>query len=156
MLISVEAISKYGETYNCTSNIKTVFVSRGSGTYIKVTDGYTQPIMKRAIAFAKLNYVALLDEAGKPILGTDGKAMYTKASSTQDESIGWALMQEFYSIDPNTGAVYDSRGRAITDSNGVAVGIAGNGWQKSDIRYEVLTYNGEIVTDANNEPIYVL
>ena len=30
-------------------------------------------------------------------------------------------------------------------------------WQESDISYEVLTdSNGDIVTDANNSPIYLL
>ena len=131
--ITIEAISKYGSTYNGTSNPATVYVGRGSGTYTKTTDGYVQPVFKRAIATAKLDYIALLGSEEKALTSTDGKAFMIKAAGVQDTTTGWALMQEFYSKDAN-----------------------GN-WKTSDIEYEVLTdASGEVVTDSTNSIVYTL
>lgn len=126
--IYVEAVSAYGATYNGVSNTKSIDVSRGCGVYTKVED-----VMKRTVAFAKLDYVALADADGKIITDTEENAIYLKATSAQDSETGWAVMQEFSSKDAN------------------------NNWNKSDISYEALTdSNGEIVTDVNNSPIYIL
>ena len=131
--IYVEAISKYGTTYNGTSAIKSVNVSKGCGTYTRVAEGYTQPIMKRTLAFTKLDYLALTDESGKVLIGADGELLYTKVSNVQDDMTGWTLMQKFYS--------------KRTDGS----------WQDSDIAYEALMdENGEVVSDINNNIIYIL
>lgn len=134
--ISLKAHSIYGEAYSGVSSTLTLDIVRGCGTYIKVTDSYVQPIMKRTIAFSKLNYTPLIID-NKIIRDADGKILYVKAARAQAEDSGWALMQEFHS----------------KDSNDV--------WHTSDVKYEVLTVtneNGleEIVLDKNNEPIYVL
>lgn len=131
--VYLKAHSVYGETYSGTSDVLFYNVTRGCGTFTKVADGYIQPIMKRAIAFTKLNYLALKDSEGKALLDADGKQLYAMASRAQDADTGWSLMQNFYS----------------KNSSGA--------WKQSDIRYEVLTdANGEIITDSNNEPIYTL
>lgn len=133
LYIYVEAVSKYGADYNCTSDIEAINVSRGCGAYVKVEDGYKQPIMKRSVAFTKLAYAELVDENGDLITDDDGNIIYMPVSSVQDYSTGWTLMQEHYAKDAN-----------------------GN-WQSSDIRYEVLTdTSGEIVTDLNGDTVYVL
>ena len=131
--VYVEAISKYGTAYNCISNIEAVDISKGCGTYVKVEDGYSQPVMKRALAFTKLNYVQLTDAEGKVLKDAEGKILYAKAVRTQDLDVGWSLMQEFFAKDHQSA------------------------WQTSDVRYEVLTdENGELILDSNNNPIYIL
>jgi hypothetical protein len=131
--IQLTAFSRYGNEYNGISELIAVNISRGCGTYIKVTDGYAQPIMKRSVACAKLDYLPLTDSTGKQIYDADGEALYIKVSKAQSDSDGWTLMSDFYSKDSS------------------------NNWHLSDIQYEVLTdANGEIITDSNNEPIYTL
>ena len=129
----VEAVSAYGAQYNGISNIEYVYVSRGCSSYINVEEGYTQPIMKRTLAFAKVDYVAFVDDSGVEITDDNGDIIYLKASSTQDDTNGWTLMQEFHTKDSN------------------------NIWKVSDASYEVLTdSNGEIITDQNNDIVYLL
>ena len=131
--IYVEAVSKYGAVYNGISNITAVNVSKGSGSYTKVEEGYAQPVMKRSLAFTKLDYKAITTSDGTVLTGEDGKAIYGKTSSVQDASTGWSLVQEFYSKD------------------------ASDKWHISDMSFEALTdINGEIVTDINGDTVYVL
>ena len=131
--IYLTANSRYGPDYDFTANVVSACISKGCGTYLKVTEGYQQPVMKRSLAMAKLPYVLLLDVEGKVLKDSDGKVLYAKSARVQDATIGWALMQEFSAKD-----TYST-------------------WRYSDIQYEVITdVNGEIITDMNNEPIYVL
>lgn len=139
LLIYIEAVSRYGAAYNGISNTKYINVSKGCGNYTRVLDGYSQPILKRTLAFTKLNYLQLTDSDGKLLLASDGVDLQVKSSPAQMNpthdiaTTGWALMQEFYN-------------RAADGS-----------WQMSDIAYEVLTdANGEVVLDTNNNPVYVL
>lgn len=133
LTIQVIARSTYGSDYDSSPRVVYPYVCKGCGTYVKVTDGYKQPIMKRAVAFTKLGYVLLQDAEGKTLYDADNKALYAKMSSTQDIETDWALMKKFYS----------------KDSSGV--------WRESNIQYEVLTdSNGEIITDSSNNPIYTL
>ena len=130
--IKLTAYSTYGSSYNSTHET-TTYVCKGCGTYVRVSDGYTQPIMKRALGFTKLGYLLLKDAEGKALTGSDGKSLYAKTTPVQNTDDGWALVQEFYS--------------KTTDGS----------WKASDISYEILTdENGEIITDSNNDPIYVL
>lgn len=129
----LKAHSIYGETYSGVSDVFFYDIIKGCGTFTKVSDGYKQPIMKRALAFTKLNYLALTDTEGKALLDSEGKQLYVKSSRAQDNGSGWSLMQNFYS----------------KNSSGY--------WKQSDIRYEVLIdTSGEIITDINNEPVYTL
>ncbi len=130
-----------------TSSIEVRYVCRGSGTYVKV-DGYledntyknyTQPIMKRAVAFTKAavsneasarivdedgNEVSILDDEGNPVI-IEATRLLT--------GIEWQLVAEGY----------------VKDSEGV--------WQAVDIKYEVLVdKNGDIITDKDDKAIYVL
>jgi hypothetical protein len=131
--VYVEVISKYGKSYNGVSNIESVYVGRGCGSYTRVEAGYKQPVMKRTIALSQLGFLALADATGKLIAAVDEQVMHTKIANVQDAFTGWTLMQEFYTKDE-----------------------AGD-WKLSDIAYEALTdANGEIVTDENNELVYVL
>lgn len=133
LYVYLTAVSNLGTAYNSpTSNI-VILVCAACGTYVKVEDGYSQPIMKRTIAFAKLGYRVLTDNNGKALVGQDGKVMYGKASSVQHNTAGWTPMEDFYTK------------------------TLGGSWQASDIQYEVLTdANGEIVTDSNDNTIYTL
>jgi hypothetical protein len=131
--VQLTANSAFGAFYSGNSNVLTVDVSKGCGTYIKVSDGYSQPIMKRAIALAKLGCVLLLDAEGKALKDAEGKALYANMAKVQSADTGWALMQDF----------------KTKDSSG--------SWKDSEILYEVLTdIYGEIILDSNNEPIYTL
>jgi hypothetical protein len=133
--INLSAISLYGDAYNSLVSTLTVDIAKGCGTYIKVDNVYKQPIMKRALAFSKLNYLMLADANGKALKGVDGKTLYVKATRAQATDTSWALMQEFYAKAPND----DGK------------------WVASDIKYEALMdANGEIITDINNEIIYTL
>ena len=160
--IYVEAISKYGSTYNGTSNTAAVNVSRGCGTYVRVSEGYAQPIMKRALAFARLSSQELLTKDSKTLSGIDEKTLYAKESSTQDMATGWTLMQEFYvgggSNDQSDVMLVDAEDRILVDTNDAQqYSSAPSGWKLSDITYEVLTdINGEIITGPDDQSIYVL
>lgn len=133
MRASLVARSKYGTAYSSASANVDTYISKGCGTYVKVTDGYKQPVLKRTLAFAKLNYLMLTDSEGKALKDADGKTLYAKAARAQDVNVGWALMQEFSAKDVD------------------------NAWRTGDIQYELLTdKNGEIIVDSNNEPIYTL
>jgi hypothetical protein len=116
--IYVEAISKYGTMYNHISSTYAVNVSRGCGTYVKVTEGYPKPIMKRALAFARLAFTPLVDEAGNPMIGADGNVLFGKVSSMQDDITGWTLMQNFYTKgDVADTVLLDANGKTILDAN---------------------------------------
>ena len=85
-----------------------------------------------AIAFTKLGYIQLFDNQGNALLDFEGKELYAQASAIQNAN-SWALMQEFYSKTPD------------------------GTWSISDIEYEALVdANGELITDSNNETIFVL
>lgn len=133
LYVYLTAVSKLGTAYDSPESNIMIHISDACGTYVKVIDGYKQPIMKRTIAFAKLGYRVLTDENGDVITDKDEKVMYGKASSVQHNTAGWTPMGDFYT-------------KAIDGS-----------WQPSDIRYEVLTdASGEIITDVNNSAIYTL
>lgn len=120
--------------------IENVHICKASGMYIKVEEGYPQPILKRAIAFAKIpeqdtriKKEILLDENGVALVDENGEYLYTEITDLEPVISNWKLMQDFYMKSPE------------------------GEWQKSDIRYEVLTDGlGEIITDITGEPIYTL
>jgi hypothetical protein len=115
-----------------------------------------QPIMKRSLAFAKLPYLSLLDETGNVITDATGNALFCKVSSVQDDTSGWTLMQEFYAKSAKKVTLLDLTGKTLMDSNEKALYALAQ-WQQSDIRYEVLLdINGEIITDLNNDHVYIL
>ena len=135
--IYVIAYGKQGSVL--TSNVINPYISKGSGSYVKVADGY----MKRAVAFVNApiqtsaeEEVVLLDSQGRTLLaqGEEGEKPLTATATKVLTSVsGWTVVQEGYT----------------KDSAGV--------WRTNDIKYEVLVdNNGAIITDSNNEPIYVL
>ena len=133
LYIYLSAISKYGAAYDSPASSKIIYICDACGTYMKVTDGYSQPVMKRTVAFANLGYKVLYDDNGKVVTDANGKTMYIKSSSVQDLDSGWAPMQDFYTKD------------------------ASGNWHTSDIQYEALVdANSDVVTDINNEIVYVL
>lgn len=154
-----------------TSNVVNPYISKGSGTYVKVggTD-YTQPIMKRAIAFTKIalpvladgnNQILkdkdgntltltslpdkrvrdLADSTGVLLLDSEGNPLIAEATSVLNIVNGWTIVQNSY----------------MRDSNGI--------WQQADIKYEALVAKNmdskfEIIEVRNNdgdyEPLYTL
>lgn len=134
--VNIIANSYYGSSYNSKIATLTLNITRGCGIYTKVSNGYSNPIMKRAIAFAKAaterTYQALTDKDGNPLLDSTGIPLLVETADLTDE-VNWTLMKEFY----------------LKDSQGY--------WQLSNIQYEVLTdINGEIITDTYGKPIYLL
>ena len=136
--IYVIAKSKKGATYDITSNVVTTYVTEGCGSYVKVAEGYKQPIMKRAIAFAKVdtaksNEAVLAGSSGRALVDVNGRTLYAVTSNTLESINNWSVMQESFS----------------KDSTGT--------WKRNNIQYEVLVdQNGEIITDMNDDPIYIL
>jgi hypothetical protein len=125
-----------------TSNVINPYISKGSGAYVKVQpEGYKQPIMKRALAFAKVAdttaastlEVALADRDGTPLIDNDGQQLFANVTKVLESVNGWCVMQE--------GRTRDASGT----------------WRINDIKYEVLVdEDGYIITDSDNKPIYVL
>lgn len=137
---SVVAYGKLGSTV--ISDIKHIYVSKGTGTYVKVTpEGYNQPVMKRAVALvnsrphpnmAEEIPAIIVDEKGNeiPLLDSNNNETQIKATNILRSS-DWVVAQEFYAKNA-TGA-----------------------WQVSDIRYEVLVdKDGNTITDTDNDFIY--
>jgi hypothetical protein len=125
-----------------TSNVINPYISKGSGAYVKVQpEGYKQPIMKRALAFAKVAdttaastlEVALADRDGTLLVDKDGQQLFAGVTKVLESVNGWCIMQE--------GRTRDASGT----------------WHINDIKYEVLVdEDGYIITDVNDKPIYVL
>ena len=157
--IYVIAYGKQGSVI--TSNVVNPYISKGSGTYVKVEEAtYAQPIMKRALAFVKialsssegetlsdiedrLLYTAdipvaktefvLTDYNGKVLMDDNEKTLFAEATKVLESTDGWTVVQEGYTKDN-----------------------AGN-WRANDIKYEVLVdQSGAIITDSSGEPIYML
>ncbi len=126
-----------------TSNVINPYISKGSGTYVKVEGDesitYKQPIMKRALAFANVptpdeKTVRVVDSNGNevPILDSEGSQVQLEATRILSSET-WNVMQEGYTK------------------------AADGTWRATDIKYEVLVdETGDIIVDSNNKPIYVL
>ncbi len=136
--IYVIAYSKLGSVI--TSNIVAPYVCKGSGTYVNVQpEEYAQSIMKRAVAFANASVsneagARIVDAEGNEVLILDSEGNQITVEATNLlTGIDWQLITESY----------------VKASDGT--------WRATDIKYEVLAdENGEIITDENSEPIYVL
>ena len=136
--IYIVAYGKQGSII--TSNVVNPYVSKGTGTYVKVQpEGYKQPVMKRALAFVEAPMTddiipaVILDEEGNtiPILDDDGNEIPLTAANILQSS-DWNVVLEYYAKD-------------------------GSAWQTSDIKYEILVdKDGYSITDNNDEPIYTL
>ncbi len=135
LAIYIVAYGKQGSVI--TSNIVNPYISKGTGTYVKVQpEGYTQPIMKRSIAFVNVPTLdeqisaAILDQEGNTVPLYDKSGNVVKPAATRIlTSTDWSIMQESYT----------------KGSDGT--------WHYSDIKYEVLVAkNGE----NKFEPIEVL
>lgn len=123
-----------------TSNVVNPYISKGSGTYVKAKlDGYSQSIMKRALAFVydttpvpDKKETVLKDASGRVLLSKDSKQLQAEATNILKNEDGWHVVQESY---------------IKNDSN----------WHTADLKYEALVDNtGVIIKDKNDEPIYVL
>jgi hypothetical protein len=154
-MLSIYVVA-YGKGGNViTSNVANAYVCKGSGAYVKVTEG-AQQIMKRALAFAKVVTVLkteeglklqdiegntlvtigttdgtitveseLTDLSGDVLLDPAGNELFANATKLLNTTSGWEVVQESY-----------TRG-------------SDNMWHFNDIRYEML-----IATDG--KPIEVL
>lgn len=138
LAIYVVAYGKQGSTI--TSNVVNPYVSKGAGTYVKVTPtGYSVPIMKRALAIANAPTpdaltAVILDKEGNPaqLLDNDANTIQPVVASVLSSDT-WSVMQEGYAKD------------------------ADGTWKANDIKFEILVdLAGGIITDNTNLPIYVL
>lgn len=149
-----------------TSNVVNPYISKGSGTYVKVQpDNYAQPIMKRALGFAK---VALLSDEGETLLDAKDRTLFTadapifKTEFVLTDSSGRTL------IDDNGKTLLADATKVLESTNGWTVVQEGytkavdGTWRTNDIKYEVLqvlnesTGKYEVLTDSVNNPIYTL
>lgn len=137
--IYIVAYSKNGSVI--TSNIVTPYISKGTGTYVKVQpEGYKQAIWKRTLAFVNAPVTdaiipaVITDKEGNtvPLLDSEGNEVPLTATNILTSS-DWNIALEHYTKDNS------------------------DAWQTSDIRYEVLVdKDGYIITDNTNSPIYTL
>jgi len=160
------AYSKQGSII--TSNVINPYISKGSGTYVKVKEGY----MKRAIAFVKASPVSavsavneqdglvLLDSNGDDLITSDG---YTLAAANPKDIavIKNSSGDEVLILDEDGNQVQLLATRLLTSPNWQlvlesSVKAPDNTWRTTDIKHEVLVdETGEIIV-SDNEPIYVL
>jgi hypothetical protein len=127
LVANLRAESKYGSAYSAVSDTLYINVKKACGVYIKVSEDYSEPIMKRAVALARISenaYGLLQDNQSITLADSTGALLACKHSV-------WTVMQKFYKKDNKN-------------------------WKLNDISYEVLVdSNGEIITDINNEAIYI-
>lgn len=169
--IYIVAYGKLGSVI--TSNVVNPYISKGSGSYVKVTDNnYKQPIMKRALAFVKElptartaathtltdsdTDVVLTDINGVALQDIDGNTLTLTAFDLVDCN-GTAL------LDANQKVLFASATQLLESTNNWHVvqesytRDTSNNWQVNSIKYETLVdSSGELIEDINNEPIYVL
>jgi hypothetical protein len=170
------AYSKNGSII--TSNVITPYISAGGGTYVKVTSS-GQPIMKRALGFVKVEQMSkqpttmltvpaiLTDDTGTVLTDTDDKVLCVEGTRTIKATALLNRNGEQF-VDKNGKALYAPMTRLLENKHGWTVVQRGYAkdtdgtWQANDIAYEVLqvlneaTGKYEILTDAHNEPIYIL
>jgi hypothetical protein len=129
-----------------TSNVITPYICKGSGTYVKVKEkDYNESIMKRALAFAKVDASSdttarIIDQDGNEVslLAGDGSQVQIPVAWKLENGSGWEVMQEGH----------------VKGTDGV--------WHANDIKNEVLqVYNNdtekyEVLKDRTGELIYVL
>lgn len=135
--VYVVAHGKKGEVV--TSNVVTPYICKGGGTYVKTGTVYTY--MKRALIFVNASTTTEADATLHDINGRElqmlnntGNPIPVVVEATRLlSSDTWNIVQE----------------SSVKDANG--------SWHKNDIKYELLLdqYDG-VITDSNNEPIYVL
>ena len=162
--IYVVAYGKKGSVI--TSNVVNTYVCKGSGSYVKVEyDDYKQPIMKRALAFAKtassmsaamasLTEV-LTDIDGYVLLDSDDKVLsvmsLTQPTETQPTELVSldGLVLKFKDEDETEKVLLAPATKLLTSVTGWEVmqegytkGTDGE-WHTNDIRFEVLIAGGE-------------
>jgi hypothetical protein len=127
---SLTAISTYGSSYDGVVGKCAIRVAPSTGMYIEVSTGYTRPIMKRAVALARVSDPS--EDSGL-LMSSDGYELLTLDSLLLAEDVLiWSIMKDFYTK--------DSQGS----------------WKPSDIRYEILTdVNGDPITTDTDEFIYL-
>jgi hypothetical protein len=158
--IYLVAYGKFGSVV--TSNVINPYISKGSGAYIRVENGYTQPIMKRALALAK-KQEALASLEGEVLKDAEGNTLFALDATT--------LKTELYLADLGDTTLTDADGKSlIVEATRVLENINGwvfmqegytkdadGKWHINDIKYEVLVdEKGEIITGNDNKPIYIL
>ncbi len=181
--IYVVAYGKQGSAI--TSNIVNPYVCKGSGAYVKVQpEGYAQPIMKRALAFAKTTQAAMaapvgvvalahndgfiLQDINEKILVTSDLFLSKIESDLADKNGVPLIAKADNDSEEPLSAV---TAKLLTNVNGwdlmqESYTKDGNKWRTSDISFEMLIAGDEndssygdpieviVGYDANREPIY--
>ena len=126
-----------------TSNVINPYISKGSGTYVKVRPGdYAQPIMKRALGFAKIALAGatgetLVDPEGSILFPVDAPVYKTLADNSNlvltDDSGKILTVANTFSMVRTT--LSDSQNRDLKDANGLSLSATAtkllestNGW----------------------------
>lgn len=140
------------------SNIVNPYVSKGSGTYVKVQpEGSTQPIIKRALALAKVNEpstILLLDSKSRTLKDSMQRTFF---AINPEAPSATATVSEYSLADANGVPLFDSAGiKLLADATDVLVSTNGwrvmlesyiktddNTWSASNIKDEILIDGGE-------------
>ena len=96
------------------SNIVNPYVSKGSGAYVKVQpEGYTQPIMKRALAFVKTDMSDLSSPLG--LATSDGELLQTNREDQTEILVITGLFKPDYRLADKTGNfLFDKNGTNLS------------------------------------------
>lgn len=107
-----------------------ILISKAAGMYVKNTVYTQQPIMKRAIALAR---VSDMSEGSGLLISSDGfELIAADTRPLAEDVLIWSIMKDFY----------------IKNNQGT--------WESSNITYEVLIdQNGEPITTSTGDFIYL-
>ena len=156
-----------------TSNIVSPYVCKGSGTYVNVKpEGYTQAIMKRAIAFVNTEQLSIMATAGlnnelaQILLDSNGYTLITNESNILAASSSKTTVivknsdgEEVSILTEDNNPVTIIATRLLTSADWQLapesfIKDPDGTWRATDIKYEVLVSKNE--KTGNIEPIEVL
>ena len=172
-ILSIYIVAYYKSGSAITSNIVNPYITKGSGTYVKVKkEDYAQSLMKRALAFAKVVTVLKADD-GFELKDIDGKTLVTLGVSGDPITVESKLMDlnKEILLDPDGNELFANATKLLTSTSGWEVVQEGytrgsdDEWHTNDIRYEMLISTAEgddygkpieviVDNDTNGNPIY--
>lgn len=169
--IYVVAYGKQGSVI--TSNVVNPYVCKSSGAYVKVESKDNGPIMKRALAFAKITQAGIPPVGSLTILAdADGLVFQDSDAKKLVTADGAANLVEFEA--ELTAKDSNNETKVLVDEDGNELFATAtrllnsiNGWEIIQESYvkgpddtwhitDISDSSGEIITDENGESIYVL
>jgi hypothetical protein len=172
-LLSVYVVAYNKQGSIITSNTVNPYICKGSGTYVKVQSGnYKQPIMKRALAFAKVTESVDTTNSAEIIKTDDDlvlqdaneKTLFATTSMVDTIEAKVTDLHGYQLLDAEGNELFADVTKLLNSINdwevikeGYTKGPDNKTWHINDIKFEALVdSDGYIITDNTDEPIYVL